>query len=525
MIYDTKDIRNVVLLGHPGCGKTTLVEAMLYEAHGIDRRGTVEEGNTVSDFMSIEQERGNSIFDTLEHASWKTSKINIIDTPGFDDFIGEVVAALKVGDTAVMLLNARNGVEVGTELIWEYIEKFHTPTVFAINHLDNDKADFDTTLEQARSRFGSKVIPLQYPLNPGSGFNKIIDALRMVMYVFPTEGGKPVKENIPASEMERAKEMHNALVEAAAENEEGLMEKYFEEGTLSEEDLAYGLRIALAHQQIFPVFCTSALRDMGSGRLMGFLNDIAPSPADRPAAPLEGSGTIKCDSAGPLSIFVYKTMSEPRVGNLSFFKVYSGTLHAGDELINPRNGHSERIPQIFLANGKNREAVNMLKAGDLGVTVKLKSSHTNDTLNVKGVDHRIDPIHFPEPRIRTAIHVESKQEMEKLMKALHTIAEEDPTLVIEQSAQLKQTILHGQGQLHLDIVKYRVEKQYGVDMDFIRPRIPYRETITKMANMQYRHKKQTGGAGQFAEVHMRIEPWYEGMPDPEGLTVRNGAAS
>ncbi len=522
MSFDTKNIRNVALFGHSGCGKTTFSESMLFEAGDITRRGSVEEGNTQSDYTDLERERGNSIFSALMHAEWKDSKINIIDTPGFDDFIGEVVSALKVADTAIMLLNAKNGVEVGTELIWEYVEDFETPAVFVINQVDHEKADFDATFEQAKNRFGSKVLPVQYPLNPGTGFDTIVDALRMVMYVFPPDGGKPEKQPIPDSEIERAQEMHNALVEAAAENDEGLMEKFFEEGSLSEEELAEGLRIAIANQQIYPVFCCSSLRNMGSGRIMGFINDVCPSPADRPAAPLEGTDKkLACDAKADTTIFIYKTISEPQVGIVNYFKVYSGTLNSGDELVNAKNRGSERFGQIFIAEGKNREQVNQLQAGDIGVTVKLKNSHTNNTLHTKGVDRKIKPIAFPAPRIRVAVNPPSKGDMEKLMKALHLIEEEDPTLIVEQSKALKQTLLHGQGQLHLDLLKHRIESYFGVGMELIKPRISYRETITKEANTMYRHKKQTGGAGQFAEVHMRIEPYTDGMADPHGLTVRN----
>ena len=520
MSVATKDIRNVVLLGHSGSGKTTFAETMLFESGAIKRRGSVEAKNTTSDYTSIEQDRGNSIFSTLMHVKWRGNKINIIDTPGFDDFIGEVVSSLKVADTATILLNASSGVEVGTEIIWEYVSKFKSPAIFVVNQMDHDKADYDITVEQARERFGSQVIPVQYPYNSGSEFNSIIDALRMVMYVFPEGGGKPEKKPIPEEEMERAEEMHNVLVEAAAENEEGLMEKYFDQGTLDESDLAKGLRIALAQQQIYPVFCVSSTKNMGSGRVMGFLNDVAPSPADRPSAMLQDGGELECDSNGDNTIFVYKTMSEPQVGKVTYFKVYSGTLSSGDDLVNQSNSDHERINQIYVAEGKIRTPVDKLQAGDIGVTVKLKSAHSNNTLNTKGIDRAIEEIHFPNSRIRTAVSLPSKSDMEKLIKALHQIEEEDPTLILEQSAQLKQTILHGQGQLHLDIVKYRIEKVNGISMQFEEPKIPYRETITRVANTSYRHKKQSGGAGQFGEVHMRIEPYYDGMPPPEGLSVR-----
>jgi len=522
MSFDTKDLRNVAVLGHSDSGKTTFTECMIFEAGDISRRGSVEEKNTHSDYTDIEKERGNSIFASLTHAEWKDSKINIIDTPGFDDFIGEVISALKVADTGVMLLNAQNGVEVGTELIMDYVKQFETPCLFVINQLDHDKADYETTLQQAKDRFGNKVIPVQYPLNRGAGFNTIVDALRMTTYVFPEDGGKPEKEDIPESEMERAKAIHNALVEAAAENDEELMEHYFEKGTLSEEELAEGLRIAIAQQEIFPVFCSSALRNMGSGRIMGFINDVCPSPADRPAARLAGTEEkLPCSAEGDSSVFIYKTMTEPQVGSVTYFKVYSGVLKAGNELVNQKNDTAERFGQIFIAEGKNREAVPELRAGDIGVTVKMKNSHTNNTLNEKGVEREIKPMHFPEPRIRVAVQPPSNNDMEKLMRALHQIEEEDPTLIVEQDPSLKQTLLHGQGQLHLDLIKYRIEQVNDVSMEFIEPRISYRETITKPADSMYRHKKQSGGAGQFAEVHLRIEPYTEGMPDPEGLTVRD----
>ncbi len=520
MNFESKDIRNVVLLGHAHAGKTTMIESMLYEAHGISRRGNVEEGNTVSDYNPLEQERRGSLFSSLEHALWKDSKINIIDTPGSDDFIGEVISALKVADTAVMVLNAAHGVEVGTEIMWEYVQTFNTPAIFVLNQLDHEKSDFDNTLDQAVSRFGHKVVEVQYPLNQGPGFNAIIDTLRMVMYEFPADGGKPIKKPIPDSEKIKAQELHNKLVEAAAENEEELMTRFFELGTLSEEDLSYGLRVAIAHQSIYPVFCASAKKNMGTGRIMGFINDICPSPADRPAAPLEGGGTLACTSDDHTSIFIYKTVSEPKVGNVSYFKVYAGKLKTGDELINAANRNLERFGQLYIANGKTREPVDMLYAGDIGVVVKLKDTHTNNTLNVKGQDRKIDPIHFPEPRIRVAVLPPSKNDIEKLAKALHVIQEEDPTVIVEQSAELKQMLLYGQGQMHLDMVKHRLEKNLDLHMEYIKPRIPYRETITKVSNGDYRHKKQSGGAGQFGEVHMRIEPYHEGMPDPTDLNVR-----
>ncbi|MEP7195486.1 MAG: elongation factor G [Saprospiraceae bacterium] len=520
MSSNPKLIRNVVLLGHSHCGKTTMIEAMLYEAKAITRRGTVEAGNTTSDFSDIEQERKGSLFSKLMHVSWKDSKINIIDTPGSDDFVGEILSSMKVADTGIMVLNGAHGVEVGTELIWEYKEKFALPGMFVINQCDHEKCDFDSTLEQAINRFGPKLIPFQYPLNQGKGFNQIIDALRMVMYEYSEAGGKPEKKEIPASELARATAMHNVIVEAAAENDDTLMEHFFESGTLEESELADGLRKGIAQQQIFPVFCASSTKNMGTGRIMGFINDVCPSPADRPPAKLK-SGELSANISGPSTIFIYKTFSEPKIGKVSYFKVFSGKVKSGDELINNHNRVHERLNQIFVSNGKNREQVQELVAGDLGALVKLKDSHTNNTLSIKGNEIEIEPIQFPEPRIRTAINTENKNDLEKLIKAIHDLQEEDPTLILEQSARLHQNILHGQGQMHLDLVKYRIEKLYGVQMDFIKPKIPFLETINKSSDTSYRHKKQSGGSGQFGEVHMRVEPYHEGMSDPHGLNVRS----
>lgn len=520
MSANTKNLRNVVLLGHSDSGKTTLIETMLYEGGAINRRGSVETQNTVSDNTDLEHEKGKTIFSHQMFVNWRNNKINIIDTPGFDDFVGEVISSLKVADTAIIVLNAANGVEVGTELVWEYVEKYETPAIFVLNQMDHPKADFEKTLEQAKERFGNKVVPIQYPYNTGANFNSIIDALRMVMYEFPKDGGKPEKKAIPESEIDRVNEMHNALVEIAAENEEGLMEKYFEEGYLSEEELSKGITLALAKQQFFPVFVTSGLKDMGSGRLMGFIDDIAPSPAERPARKLENGSEIIYDPEDKTTIFIYKTLSEPQVGLVSYFKVLSGKLKPGDELINAENNEVERISQIFITEGKDRIPVTELLAGDLGATVKLKFGHSNNTLNAKGLNRKVRSMVFPESRIRKAVSTQTASDMEKLVTALHKIEKEDPTLKLEQSAELNQAILHGQGQLHLDLVKQRVQKEFGVNMIFENPKIPYRETITGKADADYRHKKQSGGAGQFGEIHMKVENFYDGMEEPTGVNIR-----
>ncbi len=518
-VYATKDIRNIVLLGHASCGKTTLAETMLFEGGGISRRGTVQGQNTISDHYEIEKDRGNSIFSSLMHVDWRGTKINIIDTPGYDDFVGEVISSLKVADTGVIVLNAQQGVEVGTELIWEYTEKFQTPVIFVVNQLDHEKANYEQTLEQAQARFGNKVIPMQYPLNAGDGFDTIVDVLKMVVYKFPADGGKPEKQEIPDSEKAKAEEMHQELVEAVAEYDDTLMEAFFEKGSLSEEELTKGLKLSMLNHQIFPLFCVSADKNMGSGRVMGFLNDIAPAPGEK-SIELTNGEELACDENGPTVLFFYKTLSEPRLGEVSYFKVYSGSLNSGDELYNNRSSTSERLSQINIINGKQRDKVETLRAGDIGAIVKLKDTKSNDSLAKKGSDLAVIPIEYPAPRIRTAVGVADQKDLEKMMDGLKQLNKEDPTILVEQSPELKQIILSAQGELHLNIVKYRLEKLYNIQLEYSKPRIPYRETITKMANKSYRHKKQSGGSGQFGEVHMRVEPFTEGMPDPSGLTVR-----
>lgn len=518
MAYSTENIRNVVLLGHHSSGKTTLAETMLYESGQISKRGSIEDSDTISDYTFIERDKQYSIFTSLMNIDWRGNKINIVDTPGSDDFIGEIMSALKVTDTALLLLNSSQGVEIGAEVLWDTIQDELTPTILVINQLDHPKSNFESTLNQAKEQFGSSVIPFQIPYNEGDEFNAIIDALRMTMYVFPEEGGKPEKKEIPEDFLEQAKEMHNAIVEAAAENDEELMELYFEKGTLSEAELTRGLRIALTNQEIYPVFCVSALRNMGSGRIMGFINDIA----DGPQGMRNQDGVfIECNEENPTTVFVYKTMTEPQVGRVSYFKVVSGKVKHGDELYNIEKGTSERINQLFTCYGKERKSQDTILAGDLGVSLKLKNTYTNDTLSGNKKGDTIRKIQFPEPLIRTAIKDPGKMDFEKMVKALNNLQEEDPTLKIEHNAELKQTILHGQGQLHLDLAAYRIEKTDGIKLEFEEPKVPLRETITKKAEVNYRHKKQSGGAGQFAEINMRIEPFKEGSPLQSDVTVRN----
>lgn len=519
--FATAHVKNIVLLGHAGSGKTTLAECMLFEAGLITRRGSVEEKNTVADFYELEQERGNSIFSKLLHTQWRGYKINIIDTPGYDDFAGEVVSALRVADTGVMLLNANFGVEVGTDIIWEYTEKFKTPMIFAVNKLDQDKADFDRTVAQAKEHFGRNVVVVQYPMNQGLEFNSIIDVLRMTMYEFPPEGGKPKKLPIPEPEREKADRLHKELIESIAENDEGLMEKYFDKGELDEDEMKIGLKKAMINHDLFPLFCISAKKNMGSGRLMGFIDNVCPSANDMPPQTSRSGETVTCDPNGPPCIFIYKTTSEPHVGETSYFKVYSGIVRPGMELVNESNGVTEKLNQIFIVEGEKRSSVNELVAGDIGSTIKLKHTHVNNTLHARGKNYELEPIEFPPSLMSIAIESTQKGDEEKMSLALHQVQEEDPTVKVEVSQELKQIIIHCQGELHLSVIKWKLEHiAKNLHVRFFRPRIPYRETIRKSVQSSHRHKKQSGGAGQFGEVFMQVEPYYEGMPDPKGMSVR-----
>ncbi|WP_423736574.1 elongation factor G [Chitinophaga caseinilytica] len=519
--YDEKHIKNVVLIGAAKSGKTTLAEDMLFEAGIIPKRGSVEERNTVSDYHEVEHARGNSVYATTLHTEWRDYKINIIDTPGLEDFMGEVASSIRVCDTAVMLLHAYNGVEVGTEQIWDYVDRYGKPTILAINQLDHENANYQQVLEQARRFFGPAVTLMQYPVNQGPGFNAIIDLLKMTMYRFPEGGGKPEKRPIPDSEKAQADEWHNALVEKAAENDDALMELYFEKGSLDEDELRQGLKIGMMKHQVFPVFCLSALRNMGSGRMMGFIDNVAPSAVEMPPEVTEDGREVPCDPAGPTCLFVFKTLLEPHIGKLSFFKVMSGEVKAGQEFYNEKGSTTERLNQLFIADGKNRQPVDRLRSGDIGCTLKLKNTFTNHTLNDPKFNAQIDPVHFPAPRVRTAIVAKNKADDEKLGEVLNEIHMEDPTLEVEYNRELKQVILHGQGELHLAVTKWRLEHVYGMQVDYLPARIPYRETIQKAAQATYRHKKQSGGAGQFGEVFMKIEPWFDGMPALKEFPVRD----
>ncbi|MBS1916093.1 MAG: elongation factor G [Bacteroidetes bacterium] len=519
--FDTSHVKNIVLLGHAGSGKTTLAETMLFEAGLITRRGSIEEKNTVSDFYELEQERGNSIFSKLLHTQWRGYKINLIDTPGYDDFSGEVLSSLRVADTGVMLLNASFGVEVGTDIIWEYTEHFKTPMIFAVNKLDNEKADFDKTVAQAKEHFGPHVTVVQYPYNQGLEFNAIIDVLRMTMYQFTALGGRPQKMPIPDSEKEKADRLHKELIEAIAENDETLMEKYFDKGELDEDEMKMGLKKAMINHDLFPLFCVSAKKNMGSGRLMGFIDNVCPSANEMPPQKTKSGETLACNPNGPACIFIYKTISEAHIGDMSLFKVYSGTVKPGMELVNESNGVTEKLNQLFVVEGGKRIAVNELTAGDIGATIKLKHTHVNNTLHARGKNYELTPIEFPPHVMSVAIEPAQKGDEEKLSAALHQVQEEDPTVIVEVSQELKQTIIHCMGELHLSVIKWKLEHiAKNLSVKFTKPKIPYRETIRKSVQSNYRHKKQSGGAGQFGEVYMQVEPWYDGMPDPKGFSVR-----
>ncbi len=514
-VYQTNEIKNIALLGSSGSGKTTLAEAMLFESGVIKRRGSVAAKNTVSDYFPVEQEYGYSVFSTVFHVEWNGKKLNIIDCPGSDDFVGGAVTAMNVTDTAIILLNGQYGVEVGTQNNFRYTDKLGKPVIFLVNQLDNEKCDYDNILEQLREAYGSKVVPIQYPLATGPDFNALIDVLLMKKYSWKPEGGAPIIEDIPAEEMDKAMEWHKALVEAAAENDEGLMEKFFEQDSLTEDEMREGIRKGLAARGMFPVFCVCAGKDMGVRRLMEFLGNVVPFVSEMPQVHNANGDVVAPDSNGPVSLYFFKTSVEPHIGEVQYFKVMSGTVHEGDDLTNADRGSKERMAQLFVCAGANRIKVDGLCAGDIGCTVKLKDVRTGNTLNGKGAENRFNFIKYPNSKYSRAIRPLNEADTEKMMVILNRMREEDPTWVIEQSKELKQTIVHGQGEFHLRTLKWRLENNEKLQVKYEEPKIPYRETITKAARADYRHKKQSGGAGQFGEVHLIVEPYYEGMPAPE----------
>ena len=513
-VYQTNEIKNIALLGSAGSGKTTLAESMLFEAGVIKRRGSVENKNTVSDYFPVELEYGYSVFPTIFHVEWNNKKLNIIDCPGSDDFVGGAITSLNVTDEAVILINGQYGPEVGTQNFFRYTEKLNKPVIFLINQLDSDKCDFDAIISTMRDIYGPKCVQIQYPLQTGAGFNALIDVLMMKKYSWKPEGGAPIIEDIPAEEMDKAMGLHKTLVEAAAENDETLMEKFFESESLTEDEMREGIRKGLVTRSIFPVFCVCAGKDMGVQRLMEFLGNVVPFVNEMPKLHNTRGEEVAPEVSGPTSLYFFKTGMEPHIGEVSYFKVMSGSVKPGDDLTNADRGSRERMGQIYACAGANRIAVDKLNAGDIGCTVKLKDVKTGNTLNGKDCDWRFNFIKYPNSKYSRAIKAVNSQDTEKLMAAIVKMRQEDPTWVLEQSKELRQIIVHGQGEFHLRTLKWRLENNEKLQVKYEEPRIPYRETITKKAKAEYRHKKQSGGAGQFGEVHLIIEPYAEGMPDP-----------
>jgi len=513
--YQADKIKNIAILGNAGSGKTTLSEAILLNGGIIERKGQVEKKNTVSDYKKVEQENTCSVFPSILYSIYNDYKINIIDVPGLDDFVGGMISGLSPAEIGVMLINAQNGVEVGTEIQFRHSEILNKPLIFAINLLDHEKSNFEKTVESLKERFGNNVVLTQFPVNEGSEFNSVIDVIKMKMYKYPNEGGKPEITDIPSDHLAHAEDLQNELIEKAAENDEGLMEIFFEKDTLDENEMRAGIKEGLIQRGIFPVFCIAAKKDIGIGRLMEFIVNAVPGPTEMPS-PVNAEGNeIKCDPDGPASLFVFKSAIEEHIGEVNFFKVMSGKISVGMDLINSTTRNKERITQIYVMAGKDKEKVSEMVAGDIGATVKLKETKTNHTLNIAGQNWKFNNIDFPEPKYRTAIKPISEGDEEKLGEALQRMHAEDPTILIEYSKELKQIIVFGQGEHHLNILKWHLDNIFNVNVEFVPPRIPYRETITKTAQADYRHKKQSGGAGQFGEVHMIIEPFKEGMNDPK----------
>ena len=520
-VYQTNEIKNIALLGNDGAGKTTLTEAMLYEAGIISRRGRITAKNTVSDYFPVEQEYGYSVFSTVFHVEWNNKKLNIIDCPGADDFVGAAMTALNVTDTALLLINGQYGPEVGTQNHFRYTEKLGKPVIFLVNQLDSEKFDYHQVLDNLIDIYGSKVIPIQYPLNEGPNFNSLIDVLLMKKYTWKPEGGEPTIEDIPEEEKEKAMAMHRALVEAAAENDEELMEKFFDTETLTEDELRTGIRKGLATRSMYPVFCVCATKDMGVRRLMEFLGNVVPFVDEMPQVHNTRGEEVQPDPKAPTSLYFFKTANEPHIGGVQYFKVMSGTVHEGDDLTNTDRGSKERMAQIFACAGANRIKVEELVAGDIGCTVKLKDVRTGNTLAGKDCDNRFNFVKYPNPKYIRAVKAVNEADTEKMVAAIQKMAQEDPTWILEQSKELKQTLVKGQGEFHLRTLKWRLENNEKISIRFDEPKIPYRETITKAARADYRHKKQSGGAGQFGEVHLIVEPYYDGMPDPTSYKFGN----
>ena len=511
--YSAKEIKNIVLIGAPGTGKTTLAEAMAFEGKVIDRRGSIEANNTLSDNTDIEHEYKRSIYSTILFTEFMDRKLNIIDCPGSDDFCGSLFSAFKVGDVGVFLFNAQNGWEVGSEIQARYARLLQKPVIGVVNQLDAEKASFEATVESIRASSRVKPVIVQYPVNQGPEFNAFIDVLLMKMYRFKDNDGHREELEIPAEELEKAQELNKELVEMAAEHDEALMELYFDKGTLTQDDIRSGLKIGVSKREVMPIFCTSGKRDIGTKRLMEFIINVAPGPQKAPAFLSTEGEEITADETAPAVAFVFKSQVEQHIGEITYFRVIRGRIAEGAELVNTRTGNKEKLSQLFAVAGKNRIKVTELMAGDIGCTVKLKGTRTNDTLSAPSAPVTIEPIVFPEPRYRAAIKCKDQADEEKLGKVLNDAKFEDPTILVEYSKELKQTIIQGQGEHHLNILRSRIEKENKLAYEYIAPKIPYRETITKVAQADYRHKKQSGGSGQYGHVKITFSPG-----EAEGLT-------
>lgn len=518
-VYQTSEIRNLALIGNAGSGKSTLAESLLFEGGVISRRGDIDSKNTVSDNHEIEHERGSSVYAVPLYAEYNNYKINFIDTPGADDFSGAAISSMGVADCTLMIINSQNGVEVGTETLMRHTENYQKPVILVANQLDHERSNFDKVVESAKEAFGSKVVVAQYPLNEGPGFDTVIDVIKKIAIKFPQGGGTPEEMPIPASEAEKAEDLYSQLIEVAAEAYEDLMEVFFETDTLTVDQLRRGLKKGLAQRGIFPIFCISAKHVQGTKRLMEFVINIAPSPSDSPAYKTAKGTEIKCDPNAKPVVFVFKTFTEPHLGEICYFRVISGKITEGIDLINHSNRSKERMSQIYLTAGKNRTKLAEMYAGDIGATVKLKETKIFNTLADKDLDSPLLPIVLPEPKYRAAIKSLDESDDEKLGEMLNRLHQEDPSLLIEYSKELRQIILSGQGEYHLNTTKWLLENMYKLHTEFISPKIPYRETITKMANASYRHRKQSGGSGQFGEVHLIVEPHDDNAPDRNKFKV------
>ncbi len=520
-VYKTSEIKNVALIGGAKSGKTTMAEAMLLEGKVINRKGSIEDKNTVSDYKAIEQEREHSVHSSLLHTLYDNKKINLVDVPGFADYVGETIAALNVADTAFLLINTPSGVEATTETAWRQAVAANSPVVFVMNQMDHHAAHFDDAVNSVKDYFGDKATIVQYPVNAGENFDTIIDLVLMKQLKYKNGGGEAEISDIPDSEMAKAEDLHLKLIENAAEGDEALMEKYFENDTLTIEEMREGLRLGLISRAIFPVMVSSAKMGIGVSRLLDFISKSCPSPEDMPSRKTTDGTEFHYGADDPAALFIFKTSIEQHLGEVSFFKVYGGEISEGMDMINPRTGNKERITQLFILNGKNRDKVEKVEAGDIATTIKLKDVQTGDSLlDSKKADAGFEPFTLPNPLYTVAIKAVNSADDEKLGALLNEMHKTDPSLGIEFSRELKQLLVKSQGEFHVNTVKWYLTKANGLEVEVFVPKVPYRETITKIADASYRHKKQSGGSGQFGEVHMRIQPYVEDYKKPTDFPVR-----